>query len=107
MKFAAATTLLFATLALASPAPVAQPEPAAVAQPLIESRNQLHNAIAARDANAEAIEHIQLEARKKGKPKVPKGSSNNSNAADSLSASKYLQYGAVTLGLFEIARQLS
>ena len=107
MKFAAATTLLFASLALASPAPVAQPEPAAVAQPLVESRNQILHTIAARDAEAEAIEHIQARA-KASKPKVPKGgNSNDTNAADSLSGSKYLQYGAVTLGLFEIARQFS
>lgn len=110
MKVAAVSTLLFATLALATPAPVAQPAaeaaPAPVAQPLVDARAQLHQALGARDAEAEALEHIQLEARKK-KPKTPKGSSNNSNAADAVSASRYLQIGAVSLGLFEIARQWS
>jgi hypothetical protein len=47
MKVTAATTLFFATLALASPAPVAQPE----AQPnVVESRAQFHRALLARDA---------------------------------------------------------
>jgi hypothetical protein len=56
MKVAAATTLIFASLALASPAPAAQPNAAAVVRPL--------------EVEPRAPEPVLLEARKK-----PKGGS--------------------------------
>ncbi|OAL51826.1 hypothetical protein IQ07DRAFT_598631 [Pyrenochaeta sp. DS3sAY3a] len=100
MRFAAATTLLFATLALANPAPIARPE--ADGSQLIETRSQLHNALAARDA--EALHNIQLEARAK-KPKPGSGSSgNDTGAADMISPSRALQLGALGLGVIEVVR---
>ncbi|KAH7081631.1 hypothetical protein BKA63DRAFT_504206 [Paraphoma chrysanthemicola] len=87
MKFAAATTALFATLALASPAPAAQPDAAvAVAEPLLVER----------------APHPVLEARKKSKPKG--GSGNDTSAAVALSPSLALQLGAVGLGVMEVVR---
>jgi hypothetical protein len=91
MKFAAVSTLLFATLALASPAPAAQPNAAAL------------------EAGAQPFDFVArtlpvLEARKK----KPKGSSgNNSNttgAADMISPSRALQLGALSVGVLEIVR---
>lgn len=99
MRFAAATTLLFATLALANPAPLAHPE--ADGSHLIETRSQLHNALAARDA--EALHHIQLDARAK-KPKPKTGSGNDTGAADMMSPSRALQLGALGLGVIEVVR---
>lgn len=91
MKVTAVATLLFATLALASPAPVAQPDAeaaAAIAEPLV--------------FEARAPEPL-LEARKKAKK--PKGSSNNTNSsATSLTPSRVLQLGAVGLGVMEVVR---
>ncbi|KAH9861798.1 hypothetical protein J1614_011551 [Plenodomus biglobosus] len=95
MRFAAATTLLFATLALASPAPIAQPE-AEVAQPLD---------VIARDAAF--IESIQLKARA-SKPKSGSGSSGgsdtNTSAAITLTPNRVLQAGALGLGVIEMVR---
>jgi hypothetical protein len=91
MKLAAVSTLLFATLALASPAPAAQPHAAAL------------------EAGAQPLDFVArtlpvLEARKK----KPKGSSgNNSNttgAADMISPSRALQLGALSVGVLEIVR---
>lgn len=92
MKFAAFSTLLFATLTLASPA--AQPHPgpaaAAVAQPF---------EIAARDPAP------VLEARKK-KPSGGKGNDGNSTSAatDMLAPSRALQLGALGLGVMQITK---
>jgi hypothetical protein len=87
MKFAAVSTLLFATLALASPAPAAQPNAAAIAQSL---------EVLPRDAA-----HV-LEARKK-KPKGSSGNSTNSTAT-AMTPSRALQLGALSLGVMEIVR---
>tara|TARA_R110002003_G_scaffold104_27_gene8424 strand:+ start:1890 stop:2168 length:279 start_codon:yes stop_codon:yes gene_type:complete len=89
MKFAAASTLLFATLALASPAPVAQPDAAVapVAQPQLVERAPLP----------------VLEARKKSKPKGG-SNSNSTGAATTMTPSRALQLGAVGLGVMEVAR---
>lgn len=92
MKVAAATTLLFATLALASPAPVARPEAnvAVVAQPI---------AVEARDPAPMLVE------RSPKKPKTPSnGNNTNSSAADMMSPSRALQLGALGLGVMEVAR---
>jgi len=89
MKVNAATTLLFATLAIASPAAIAQPnaDAAAVAQPL--------------EVEPRAPAPI-LEARKK-KPKG--GSSGNSTgAATSITPSFVLSLGAAGVGAIEIVR---
>jgi hypothetical protein len=86
MKFAAISTLLFATLALASPAPAAQPN-TMVAQPL---------EVIPRDAA-----HV-LEARKK-KPKGGSGNSTNSTAT-AMTPSRALQIGALSVGVMEIVR---
>lgn len=121
MKIAAATTLLFATLALANPAPVAQPEaeagPARAAQPKfepikVESRDQLREALAPRVAepvpeiNARAA-GIRLDSRdpKKGKPKTGSGNNTDSNnTAGMISPSRVLELGALGLGVMEIVR---
>ncbi|OAL01181.1 hypothetical protein IQ06DRAFT_293292 [Phaeosphaeriaceae sp. SRC1lsM3a] len=91
MKFAAATTVLFATLSLASPAPAAQP--AEVAQPL---------AVAPR----EAAPAPYLEARVPKKPKT--GSGGNKNTTDSaaimMTPSRALQLGALGLGAMQVVR---
>lgn len=104
MKFAAATSLLFATLALASPAPLANPEPAT-----IESREQLHNALSAR--NVLTVPDIQLEERassggKGGKGGKGGGGSGNSTSAasDMLSPNRVLQVAALGLGAVEVVR---
>lgn len=94
MKIAAATTLLFAALALANPAPLAQPEAEAapVAQPLVETRD------------AEVLHNIQLDARAK-KPKTGSGSGgNDTGAADMITPSRALQLGALGLGVMEVVR---
>jgi hypothetical protein len=96
MKIAAATSILFATIALASPAPVAQPN--AIAKPMvIESRPQLHSALAAR-------EPAQLEARKVKGGKGGDGNSTESAASDLITPSRALQLGALGLGVMEVAR---
>jgi hypothetical protein len=92
MKVAAAISLLFATLALASPAPVAQPEAnaVAVAQPI---------AVEARDAAPLLVE------RAPKKPKTPSnGNNTNSGAADMITPSRALQLSALGLGVMEVAR---
>ena len=92
MKVAAATTLLFATLALASPAPVARPEAAAIAQPA--------EVLTARDPSP------ILEERAK-KPKPNSGNSNDTNstgAAIAITPSRVLQLGALSLGVMEVVR---
>lgn len=95
MKFAAATTLFFATLALASPAPAAQPD-ASVAQPI---------AVAAREAAPAPVEI--LEQRTPKKPKGGSGGNNNTNtsaAADMMTPSRALQLGALGLGAMQVVR---
>ena len=100
MKFTAATSLLLATLARASPAPIAQPN--AIAKPMvIESRAQLHNALAARDPTAHPI---QLDARKVKGGKGGDGNSTESAASDMITPSRVLQLGALGLGVVEVAR---
>lgn len=92
MKVVAASTFILASLALANPAPVAQPESdvAAVAQPKF---------IAAREPNALERPHLDIRAKK---PKT--GSSNSSSAADTLTVSRALQLGAIGLGAIEVVR---
>jgi hypothetical protein len=90
MKFAAATTILFATLALASPAPAAQP--AAVAQPV---------AVAPREAAPAPV----LEARVPKKKGGSGSSGNNTSAAsDMMTPSRVLQLGALGLGAMQVVR---
>jgi hypothetical protein len=94
MKVAAATSLLFATLALASPAPVAQPDANAAA------------VVAALPHEFVARNMPVLEERAK-KPKGGSGNNNDSNstgAADMISPSRALQLGALSLGVMEIVR---
>ncbi|KAF2676301.1 hypothetical protein K458DRAFT_397034 [Lentithecium fluviatile CBS 122367] len=98
MHFVAATTLLFATLALATPAPVAQPEAdaASALAPLAPN-------LAARAAG------IHLDARdpKKSKPKGSSGSNSNDteeSAALMIAPSRVLELGALGLGVVEIVR---
>lgn len=90
MKISAAAITLFATLALASPAPVAQPNAAdgALADAV---------PIQARDPAP------YLEARKK--PKKPsRGNSSNSSAAVTVTPNLVLQLGALGLGVMEVVR---
>jgi hypothetical protein len=92
MKVAAATSLLFATLALASPAPIAQPEAnaASVAQPI---------AVEARNAAPVLVE------RAPKKPKTPSsGNNTDTGAADMITPSRALQLGALGLGVMEVVR---
>jgi hypothetical protein len=93
MKLTFATPLLFATLALASLAPVAQP--IAIAKPVVvETRAQLHNALLSRDAAP-----AQLAARK-SKPKGGSGNNTGESAAsDMITPSRVLQLGALSLGV--------
>ena len=102
MKFAA-LTLLLATLALANPAPIA--EPLAVAQPKAVVAQPEFEALALRVAEPEVDASktgIQLEARKS----KPKGSNsgNSSNAAIALMPSRALELGALGLGVMEVVR---
>jgi len=96
MRIAAASTLLFATLALASPAPVAQPEPGVAQHMSFEARN------------AEIIKLVHLEARKKKKlSKI--ASHSNSNSTDTspavmLTPSRVLQAGVLGFGVIEVFR---
>ncbi|KAG9186198.1 hypothetical protein G6011_02754 [Alternaria panax] len=106
MKFPAATTLFLAALALASPAPLANPD--AVAEPItIESREQFRNALSARTVLT--VPEIQLEERASsgGKGgKGGKGGGNSSSAAsDILSPNRALQVAALGLGVVEVVRQ--
>lgn len=88
MKVAAISTLLFATVALATPASAAQPEAAAVA-PLAQP-------VAARAP--------VLEERAK-KPKGGSGSSgNDTSAAITNAPARALQLGALGLGVMEVVR---
>ena len=107
MKFTAATTILFAALALASPAPDAKPD--AVAEHItIESRAQFRNALSAR--NVLTVPDIQLEERASssgGKSgKGGKGGSGNSSSAasDMLSPDRVLQVAALGLSFAEVVR---
>ncbi|KAI8938897.1 hypothetical protein NX059_004754 [Plenodomus lindquistii] len=97
MRLAAAattTTFLFATLACACPAPVAQPDSNDVAEPI---------SVVARDAAI--IESIQLEARaKKPKPASNSNDTNTTSAAIALTPSRILQAGALGLGVIEVVR---
>jgi len=109
MKFTAATTLLLATVALASPAPVANPDAVAETQ-LIGSRAQFREALAARDTLV--MPEVQLEERasssggKGGKGGKGSGGKNNteSAASDMLSPSRVLQVTALGLGVVEVVR---
>lgn len=89
MKFIAATTLLCATLALATPAPLAGPA-------VPESVPEFRHALTARTAVAQP----QLDAR----ASKPKGgsSSNKTSAAVSMSPGGVLLVGAVGLGVMEV-----
>ncbi|CAO2653939.1 Nn.00g106720.m01.CDS01 [Neocucurbitaria sp. VM-36] len=103
MKIATVTTLLFATLALASPAPAPQPD--AKAAQVIETREQFRKALAARDADAAHNTYIAARAPKAKKPKG--GSGNNTNdtsAAVIITPSRALQLGALGLGVMEVVR---
>lgn len=107
MKLAAVTTLLFATLALATPAAKPQPNAEDSSTVLFESREEFHNALAARDAAG--AQNIRLDARDP-EPKKPKGGSNGNktnttNAADmTITPSRALQLGALGLGVMEVVR---
>jgi hypothetical protein len=106
MHFIAITTLLLATLALATPAPVAKPD--AAAEPIsIESRAQLGKTLAAR--NAIAMPDVQLVERATGGKggKGGSGGSGNSTesaASDMISPSRVLQATALGLGVVEVVR---
>ena len=98
MKFAA-VTLLFAALALASPAPVAEPNTGAVAE--------FEDALAAREATPEPIPEIVartagvvLEERDPKKSSKPKGNGNSTDtgAAGMLTPSLALELGVLGLG---------
>jgi hypothetical protein len=103
MKFTATTSLLFAAVALANPAPLAKPD--AVAEPVtIESRAQFRDALSAR--NVLAVPDIQLEERASSGGKGGKGGGGSSNstsaASDMLSPNRVLQLSALGLGIMEV-----
>jgi len=88
MKLSAVTTICLATLAIATPAPAAQPDAnaAAVAQPIevLEARDPMP---------------------KKSKPKGGSGNNgNDTNAATTISPSLALQLGALGVGVMEVVR---
>lgn len=92
MKFIAATAIIFATLALATPAPVGGPA-------VPESAPEYRRALLSRDA---ALPQLDTRA---SKPKGSKGgSSNTSSAAASRSSSNVLVMGALGLGVMEVVR---
>jgi hypothetical protein len=97
MKLAAATTFFFATLALASPSPAAQPQSnnAAVAQPIA----------------IEPSRYPTLEARKKKKPKLHNGNGNSTDQVTESAGvtnikplSRVLQIGALGVGVMGVVR---
>ena len=103
MKVAAATTLLFATLALANPAPAAQPNSL---QELSQRSNQ-----APSYANFKQDLAARDPAKKKKKPKKPKNSNKGNSteeveesAARMLSPSRVVELGAIGVGVMEIVR---
>lgn len=91
MKFTAATTLLCATLALATPAPLAGPL-------VPETIPEFRHALTARAAAA--VPDLDTRASK------PKGSSsgNTTSAATSMSPSSALLMGVLGLGVVEVVR---
>lgn len=91
MKFVAASTIVCATLALATPAPVGGP-----AAP--ESISEFRHALLSRTA-----ELPQLDTRA-SKPKGSKGGSGNTSAAVSVSPSSVLVMGALGLGIMEVVQ---
>ncbi|KAJ4374958.1 hypothetical protein N0V83_002037 [Neocucurbitaria cava] len=104
---AAVTTLLFATLALASPAAKLQPNAEDASPVLFKSREEFHHALAARDAAG--AQNIRLDARDPmpKKPKTPSSgnNTNTTNAADmTITPSRALQLGALGLGVMEVVR---
>jgi hypothetical protein len=103
----AAVALLLASIAIASPAPIAEPiaEPIAIAQPEAVVAQPEFEALAARVAepNVDASKAgIQLDARK-SKPKSSNGN-NTDSAAITLTPSRALELGALSLGVLEIVR---
>jgi hypothetical protein len=99
MKFSTTTTLLFATLSLASPAPLAQPAATAALAP----------ASLAPEVDARAAS-LRLDTRdpKSNKPKTGSNNNNNTNetenASSLLAPSRVLELGALGLGVMEIVR---
>jgi hypothetical protein len=92
MKAGAATTLLFATFAFASPAPAPAAQPNAVAAPIAQP-------------NPVPAHIIEERAPKKAKP--PKNGGNNTNdtsAAYTVTPSRALQLGALSVGVMEIVK---
>ncbi|KAH7119074.1 hypothetical protein B0J11DRAFT_509164 [Dendryphion nanum] len=114
MKVAAVSTLLFATLVLASPAPapIAKPDAVAAPAPVAEPKFlEVDSAVAAREAAPEPdfetlAAGLQLDSRAPKKGKGSKGSSggNDSSSAVTLSASRILELGALGLGVIEVVR---
>jgi hypothetical protein len=99
MKVTAATTVLFATLALASPTSVAQPK---AQHKSVETRAQIHNALLSRDAAA--AQFAQLDIRKVKGGKGGSGNNTESEASDMFTPSRALQLGALGLGVMQVAR---
>jgi hypothetical protein len=88
MKFIAATTLFFATLALASPAPAAEPNTDTIVAPLdVVPR--------------EAMPILEERAKK---PKGGSSGNNTNSSAISITPSRALQLGALGLGVMEVVR---
>ena len=104
MKFSAVTTILFTTLAIASPAPapIAQPEAAAV----VDSPNTVREAAPVPEGILTA-DIIEIEARAPKKGSGSKGGSsggNNTNAAITITPSRALELAALSLGVMEVVR---
>lgn len=117
MKVAAVTSLLFATIALANPAPVAQPNALHVSAE--QSRSAIGGAILAPDLSSRSFSsessQSALERRKKksdkSKPKGSKGGNEtNSTQEDTSSASGAvlpsvaLELSALGVGIIELVR---
>ncbi|KAF2640114.1 hypothetical protein P280DRAFT_469825 [Massarina eburnea CBS 473.64] len=94
MKFGAATTLLFVTFALASPAPVAQPEVEALV-------SRADASVPAPEIDVRAV-GLRLEERK-SKPKTSNGG-NTTSSAVIIAPSRALKLGAFGLGFIEIVQ---
>ncbi|CAI6335397.1 unnamed protein product [Periconia digitata] len=112
MKFAVATSLLFATLALANPAPVAQPE-ALQASPE-QPRYPIGGAILAPELSgrsSSSSKSSRSPKKSKPKPSKPKNSNETNSTEEDTSAAPSvvlpnlaLELGALSVGVIELVR---
>ena len=101
MKFSTATTIFFATLAIASPAPAPIAQPEAVAA--VDSPNMVREAAPESILTADIVE-IEARTPKKSKGGKSGGGGNDTNAAITITPSRALELAALSLGVMEVVR---